>query len=252
VQVASASGGAEALSELEAAGDTPYSVVFLDAEMPEMDGIELARVIRSRPEWAAMRLVILSSMNSDIPAPIIRELRIHRVLIKPVSRAHLFRCLNEVLGTTSPAANGAQGQPEAPRPRLSSKVLLAEDDPVNQEIARAFLEHLGYQVDLANDGREAVEAAIHHTYDLVLMDCQMPRLDGFEATAAIRRSELTTSRHLTIIALTAYAMQGDRERCLLAGMDDYLPKPFDIAQLDVVLKRWLPEANEAASSGEAT
>jgi CheY-like chemotaxis protein len=129
-------------------------------------------------------------------------------------------------------------------------VLLAEDNPVNQQVALGMLEALGCQVDLAGDGREALEAVAQGSYDLVLMDCQMPEMDGFAATAAIRTLEVARRnvgrRRIPVIALTANAMKGDRERCLAAGMDDYLAKPFTLGQLGEVLARWLPAAAPAA------
>jgi CheY-like chemotaxis protein len=151
------------------------------------------------------------------------------------------------------------GQAELPAPRsvpsiaqtrasgLTRRVLLVEDNRVNQELAKAMLSNLGFEVDLAADGRAGIDAAFSRHYDVVLMDCQMPEMDGFQATAAIRAHELDTGvrgtefvpRRMPIIALTANAMKGDRERCLAVGMDDYLAKPFRQEQLEQVLRRWL-------------
>ena len=130
--------------------------------------------------------------------------------------------------------------------QAARRVLLVEDNRVNQEVARAMLDKLGFEVDVADDGRAGMEAAFSRRYDVVLMDCQMPEMDGFQATAAIRAHELDTEtwegampRRTPIIALTANAMKGDRERCLAVGMDDYLAKPFRTEQLEAVLSRWL-------------
>ena len=139
-----------------------------------------------------------------------------------------------------PAANGTAGT--IPQPPLAARILLAEDNLVNQKIALRLLEKAGLSADLAKNGKEAVNAVQNANYDLILMDCQMPEMDGFEATAAIRKLEEATRRHTPIVALTANAMTGDRERCLDCGMDDYVSKPFDVKALQRLITQWLEPA----------
>jgi CheY-like chemotaxis protein len=148
---------------------------------------------------------------------------------------------------TKPDAREARAaHPEAGPAALDADILVAEDNPVNQEVCRQMLERLGFRVRVVSNGAEALQALSEKTFDLVLMDCQMPGMDGYEATRAIRRIEAEgkgTSRREIIVALTAHAMEGDRERCLAEGMDDYLSKPFNMKQLEETLGRWLPREN---------
>ncbi|MCP4409336.1 MAG: response regulator, partial [Gammaproteobacteria bacterium] len=165
-------------------------------------------------------------------------------LTKPVRQSQLFDCLIQVLGTREITAQEQLEiltDKEGAETSLEAQLLLAEDNPVNQVVALEMLELMGCQVDLAENGQEALAALSQKDYDLVFMDCQMPEMDGFEATREIRRREqdTKTNRPITIIALTANAMQGDRERCLAAGMDDFVSKPFALEQLRSVLQRWL-------------
>jgi CheY-like chemotaxis protein/HPt (histidine-containing phosphotransfer) domain-containing protein len=171
-------------------------------------------------------------------------------LRKPVRQTELFSCLCQLLGTAVAAAE----QPLAVAAKtlhFKARVLVAEDNPVNQEVARAMLTHLGCQAEVVANGREAVEAMTRTTYDLVLMDCHMPVLDGFAATAEIRRQEQTNARPaVPIIALTANVIKGFREQCLAVGMNDYLSKPFTQAQLQALLQQWLTHgrAEESVTS----
>ena len=171
-----------------------------------------------------------------------RAAGIRRVLTKPVRRAQL---LDTVVAALRPEPEPGQApaprtpRPATPKPTAHARILVAEDNPVNQQLARAMLLRLGYQTDVAGNGQEAVESVMQVPYDLVLMDCQMPVMDGFEATKLIRERE-GTSRHTHIIAVTANAMEGDRDRCIAAGMDDYLAKPFRAGDLRRVLGKWLP------------
>jgi two-component system sensor histidine kinase/response regulator len=172
-------------------------------------------------------MIMLSSAGQTENSARCQELGIARYLIKPVKQSDLREAILRVLGT--------QGEPSRPtgltpaqvaETRRSRRILLAEDGLVNQQVARELLEARGHQVVVVNNGREAVEAVERDSFDLVLMDVQMPEMDGFEATAAIRQKEQTTGNHLHIVAMTAHAMKGDRERCLAAGMDAYLSKPI--------------------------
>jgi CheY-like chemotaxis protein len=170
----------------------------------------------------------------------LRDTGIAYCLTRPVRQAHLHDCLASAMAGKISVATV---RPDAPKaPRLQGRVLLVEDNPVNQELALHMLELLGCRAVVANHGREALETLGRSAFDLVLMDCQMPEMDGFEATAEIRRREAATAngRRIAIIALTAGAIEGDREKCLAAGMDDYVTKPFSLEQLEKALRRWLP------------
>ena len=187
-------------------------------------------------------MMVLSSVGQHFPAEDIAAARISYWLTKPVRQSELFNFMVELTRDTSSLeeAKPAQAGTQAPL-ALNAQILLVEDNPVNQEVALAMLETLGCGVTLAANGQEALDAFSAGSYDVVLMDCQLPVMDGFEATAAIRQRELGTGRHQAIVALTANAMQGDQERCLAAGMDDYLAKPFEREQLRAILQKWLPK-----------
>jgi two-component system, sensor histidine kinase and response regulator len=236
----------DALRQLD---DASFDIAILDVHMPGLDGLALAERIRQRSDHDPMRIVMLSSIGRDLPRERLVPLDIGGALTKPVGAAPLLREMERVLGGL-PAAPGKPLPPA--QPFFEGRVLLAEDNEVNRLVAASMLESFGLPVDFALDGREAVAMAVRGGYDLVLMDCQMPELDGFDATAAIRAQEVGCARNV-IVAVTAHAMDGDRGRCLAAGMDDYLSKPFERSQLARVLRRWLPQrpALEAMSlSGE--
>jgi two-component system sensor histidine kinase/response regulator len=240
-----------ALMREAAARQAPYDVALVDMKMPGMNGLELGAAIRADASLAATRLIMLTSLSSaDVAAA--REVGFAAYLNKPVRRAELFQCISAVMGT-APAASAPLRAAEPELPAVL-RVLLVEDNRVNQEICKAMLKKLGCEVDLAADGRAGVEAAFGNRYDLVLMDCQMPVMDGFEATSTIRAreaeldAELRASglppQRLPVVALTANAMTGDRERCLAAGMDDYLAKPFKKDQLEATLAKWAKRSDE--------
>ena len=229
-----AADGAQALALMEAAASAgrPYELVLLDSEMPELSGAEVARTARDDPALRSSRIVMLTSAG-ETPSP-----DVDRSLVKPVRRAALLETLADVLtGGAEPVAVETVASAAGHRGR----VLVAEDNPVNQIVIETLLERRGIAVDLASDGVEAVRRLDPERHDAVFMDCQMPNLDGYEATAQIRAAE-PEGRHVPIVAMTAHAFAGDRERCLAAGMDDYLSKPLRSEDLDPVLERWLPPA----------
>jgi PAS domain S-box-containing protein len=237
----SAESGALALESLERAAnlETPYDLAILDMHMPGMDGLELAQRIKGNPAFAATRLVLLTSLNQDDEARAAREVGIVAWLTKPARKRRLYETLVRVLSEEQAERGSLPGASTALPARLGHHILVVEDSPINQQVARGILETLGHQVDLARNGIEALQAIKGTNYDAVLMDCQMPEMDGFQATAEIRRLEQLTGRRVPILAMTANAMQGDRERCLQAGMDDYLPKPVHIAEVSAALRRWV-------------
>ena len=229
-----ADGGPAALAMLEAAArdGRPYDLVLLDSEMPGMSGADVARAIRSEPLLNASRLVMLTSAGtSGVEADVARS------LTKPVRRAALLETLAEVLGDVE-HLEARERRPRRAAVSSRGRVLVAEDNPVNQLVIETMLRRRGFAVDIADDGLEAVERLDPARHDAVFMDCQMPNLDGYEATARIRADE-PPDRHVPIVAMTAHAFAGDRERCLRAGMDDYLSKPLRAEDLDPVLERWL-------------
>ena len=229
-----ADSGAAALAALGAAAATdPFGLVILDMQMPEMDGAETAERIRADGRFASLPLVLLSSIATMRD---VRTTPFAAALAKPVRQAALLRTVREIVGgQTEEVAPAAAAAVE--RPAESLHVLLAEDNAVNRTVALRMLKKLGCRADAVENGGQAVAAAAREHYDLILMDVQMPEMDGFEATAAIRR-QVEGGQHTPIIAMTAHAMEGDRERCLAAGMDDYLSKPMSIGALAETLARW--------------
>jgi PAS domain S-box-containing protein len=238
----------EALNLLRSGGE-PYRLAILDMHMPEADGLQLAERIRQDPAHDALQLMILSSVGKDVPTETLQKMRISRWISKPIRQSQLLKALVRLVrspGTAEPVLPLRSNQ-LAP---LSGRILLAEDSAVNQQVAAAMLQDLGCGATIVSDGRETLAALARESFDLVLMDCHMPELDGFATAAAIREKERSTLKqgHLPIIALTADAMQGGRERCLAAGMDDYLTKPFNREQLHAMLKRWLPATKHTAAN----
>jgi signal transduction histidine kinase/DNA-binding response OmpR family regulator len=234
----------------------PFELAVLDLHMPGMDGLELARQIKSLPSSAATKLLMLSSTYAHDDETGRRDLRISRYLSKPVRRGDLLRIINGILGA-SPLDSTGQTRPSHARELLAGRrVLLVEDNAINQTIAAAMLSEQKVEVTLAANGAEAVDLVHENTYDLVLMDCQMPLMDGFTATRRIRDWESAAQRPplrppLPIIALTANAMTGDRDACLAAGMTDYLAKPFTGAGLAEMLARHLNAARPVPAAPAA-
>ncbi len=257
-----------ALLQAAAANGNPYPVVLLDWHMPGEDGLSLAKRIMNEPHLGRPHLVLLSSGGLADPTDI--EGLAAR-LTKPIRQHELRHLLLSLLGAAQPAQPDTKAAPKELR-TLDAHVLLAEDNLVNQELARAVLESFGCRIDIVDNGREAVDALAKAEYDLVLMDCMMPEMDGFEATRLIRERESTAGkrqgargdrpksssstprpsplapRRIPIIAMTANALEGDRERCLAAGMDDYLSKPFKQEDLHALLSRWVSSSTPTQSA----
>ncbi len=235
-----ADGAAAALSCLTqaVASGHPFSLVVIDARMPEIDGFALVERIQHTPQLAAATIMMLSSTDLTADAARCRALGVAAFLSKPIGEADLRGAIQLALGggPRTPARGTVHDEVPVSSQR-SLNVLLAEDNAVSRRLAARLLEKCGHQVSLANNGREAVAAFVQQTFDLVLMDVQMPEMDGFEATAAIREYERASATHVPIIALTARAMPGDEERCLRAGMDAYVSKPIDSAVLDRTIER---------------
>jgi signal transduction histidine kinase/CheY-like chemotaxis protein len=245
-----ADGGQAALAELRraAAAGKPFPLVLLDVMMPEMDGFMLAEHIQRHPELVGVPIMMLSSSDRRTDSTRCEELGIATYLTKPVKQSELLDALLTVLGTLPPPAppTAAAGQDGRHEPRRPLRVLLAEDNAVNQRLAIRLLEKQGHTVAVAATGAAAAAALEQATFDLLLMDLQMPEMDGFEATALIRAKEKPTGRHLPIVAMTAHAMKGDRERCLAAGMDGYVSKPIHAKELFETIANLAPPTASAA------
>ena len=228
---------------LELLSRETFDLALLDVHMPEMSGFELAATIRKRWPELGMKIAVLTSMRNRGDAELCLKLKIGAYLSKPVKNSDLFKTIRKLTsvdggGVPEPAKQKEQtATTEAPPMRI----LLAEDNPVNQKVAQRMLERLGHQVTLANNGREAVEALEANSFDLVLMDVQMPEMDGLEATRKIRAMQSTRPR-VPIVALTAHAMDSHQEECLAAGMDSFLTKPilFDALKAEIERSRSVP------------
>lgn len=255
MDVNEAASGALALECMNrsAAGNESFDIVLLDRDLPEMDGLELAREVHSSHD---ARTVLLSTVTELLSNNEIAQAGISAQLSKPIRQAELYDCLAKTLtGATTMTARaidlaqtGFNRQPT----ELNARILLVEDNPVNQEVARSMLEHLHFDVAIAVNGIEAIAVFELDTCDAILMDCQMPKMDGYEATRAIRRLEASQNgSRIPVIALTASALQGDRERCLAAGMDDYLSKPYTVADLQDVLLKHLAQSSASAATAKS-
>ena len=247
MQCDTAMSGREALSLLRGSPAPPYDIAILDLVMPGMDGVELARAIRGDPACAQTRLLMLTCFGKDGDPERALAAGIDCYLDKPVKQEEL---LNRIAALAGNLAQGAALAPEpvrqpAPGGR-SQRILLVDDNPVNLDVSSAMLESLGYRVTAAINGRIALNELERSSYDLVLLDCQMPEMDGYQVADSLRLRERVAAAgaaplHIPIIALTAHAQETDRARCLAAGMDDYLSKPCSKKMLQAALLRWLPE-----------
>ena len=247
-------GGAEALAVLVEAAEAgePYPLVLLDGHMPEMDGFTLAARIQADPRLAQAAVLMLTSAGQPDDVERCRQLGVRAYLTKPIRQSELLETILSTLGGSPLHARLAAAGEAAAVDRRTLRVLVAEDNVVNQRLALALLRKQGHTAVVANHGREAVEALEKQPFDVVLMDVQMPEMDGMEATAEIRRREREKGAGRTpIIAMTAHAMKGDRERCLAAGMDGYVSKPIQTQELFAALASVAPSEPSAAPAAPA-
>ena len=248
------SSGVDAIGALRtgAADGRPFDVVITDLDMPGMDGLRLARLIAGHPQIAGLPVVLMTTDQPALPAEA-QQSGIVATLTKPIQQSQLYDCLIEIAATLSPTSQadparavGADAGTTVRAPADGARLLLAEDNQTNQIVAVGVLKELGYEVDVADDGVQALAMFNRRPYDAVLLDCQMPNMDGYETAGEIRRRE-AAGRHgdaepparTPIIAMTAAALKGDRDRCYAAGMDDYLTKPFEPDDLATALHRWI-------------
>ena len=241
-----AANGTEALAKLREAVNVhnPFQIAILDMDMPDIDGATLGRKIKEDPNLCQTTLVMLTSRGRRGDAKQMQEIGFAAYLTKPIKSSQLYDCLVMVVGSKL-AAPDTSPVPIITRHSLMEetgskiRILLAEDNIINQKVALGVLAKIGYRADVASNGREVLTALEKTPYDLILMDVQMPEMDGFEATAAIRQKESEMGRHIPIIAMTAHAMKGDRELCLEKGMDDYVSKPIQPKDLSAAINRQL-------------
>ncbi|MEQ1578025.1 MAG: response regulator [Hyphomicrobium sp.] len=230
----------------------PYHAAVVDMLMPDENGIEFAKRIKASPTLASLKIVLATSMSWEGDLASIRATGIESVLTKPIRRHSLLDEVSRAAagarhqgwksGNTNPSGQTPDQASSTPQRKLAAHVLLVEDNPVNIEVAKEYLASLGCTVRIAVNGREAVDFAVQDKYDIILMDCQMPVMDGLEATSRIRASEIARgAKRLPIIAVTANAFTADRLQCIEAGMDGHLSKPFPQAELEAVLTQWLPQ-----------
>jgi len=246
-----ANGGRAAIQSMlrASASGRPFRLMLLDAEMPDMDGFEVARQTRCNPELAGTALMMLSSADQQRGRARCREIGINTYLIKPIKPSALLNAIRSALGALSVEEPSMPMVTPSLQRRVSKslRVLIAEDNPVNQMLAVRLLEGQGHSTVIAANGRKALASLEQQEFDLVLMDVQMPEMNGFEATAAIRQEEQTTGRHIPIIAMTAHAMKGDEERCLTAGMDAYMSKPITPDELFRAVAKIAPAPDTATA-----
>jgi two-component system, sensor histidine kinase and response regulator len=237
-------GGRAALQAIEVAQNAgrPFPLILLDGQMPEMDGFTLAEHIKKDSQLVKATIMMLTSAGHLGDAARCRELGISAYLVKPIRQSELLSAICQLLDKTAqeePAILVTRHTLREEKNRV--RILLVEDNAINQTLAVRLLEKRGYSVSVAADGQAGVEAFDAGGFELVLMDIQMPRMDGFEATAAIREKEKGTGGHIPIVAMTAHALVGDQERCLAAGMDGYITKPIRTVELFNIIEKMLAD-----------
>jgi len=240
VEVEAASGGHAALELLESEpGASAFQVAIIDHNMPGMDGDELIRRIRSRPEWGGLRIAMASAFGLRSSPRSLRDQGVASFLQKPVRKEELIRCLVGI-PPQNPGSKDDLSESGLVAERSASRILIVEDNPTNQKVAQGILRKLGYQSRIAENGEEALRMLSEEDFDLVLMDCQMPVMDGYEATRRIRDTDSPVRNHaIPVVAMTANALVGDREKVMACGMDDFLTKPVSQAHLLQTIEHWL-------------
>ncbi|HKX27283.1 MAG TPA: PAS domain S-box protein, partial [Blastocatellia bacterium] len=250
-----AAGSQEALQVLREAqiSGAPFQILLIDARMPEPDGFRLVETLKEQEIWTGATIMMLPSSNQSVDAARCRELGMTASLTKPIKQSDLFQILLNIFNAPSIPESGqavAGPAPAPPKARERYRILLAEDNAVNWRLAVRLLEREGHSVVVANNGLEAIAAFEQEAFDLILMDVQMPEMNGYEATAAIRERELISGGHIPIVAMTANAMKGDRERCLEAGMDNYISKPIKSKELFEVIEDLASSDHRVGTAGE--
>ena len=239
-----AADGGAALDALRshAEGGSPYDVVIVDAQMQGLDGLGLVQALAEVPSLVSTKVVLLTPPGSRVEPDVAQRLRVAGAVSKPVRRSSLFECLANVTGAGvgPPLPQAGLAPPPGDRSAVAP-VLVAEDNPVNQRVAALMLERLGYDVQVVGNGAEVLDALGRRAFSAVLMDCQMPGMDGYEATGELRRRQVLDAlgRPLPVIAMTAGAMERDRQQCIDSGMDDYIAKPVKLGDLGAILERWI-------------
>jgi CheY-like chemotaxis protein/HPt (histidine-containing phosphotransfer) domain-containing protein len=260
-----AASSADAMAKIQdaAKAGTPYALLIIDIDMPETDGLSLAQTVKNEPQLADSRIIMLTTLLNRLNPTTMKATGISACLIKPVRQSRLRECLVDAMSTSGAVSTQpADGDTATLFPSISKaaarsvRVLLAEDNVVNQRVALKQLKKLGFSADSVTNGNEVLSALQRVPYDIIIMDCQMPEMDGYEVTRRIRQSGSDSYIHLKsapyIIALTANAMQGDRERCLAIGMNDYLTKPLHLQDLEAVLQRAMLRIQPVPSSPAPT
>ena len=256
----SASSGLEGLTKLRSAQQSgkPFDLAILDMQMPEMDGLEVAQRIKGDPGIAGVKMVMLTSIGLRGDAQLVKQSGVSAYLTKPTRQSDLYTCLftviGEDIGHEAPQLVTRHSIAENRRNQLDMHILVVEDNETNQEVVTSMLKKLGCRVRITSNGKEAVDAISGSSYDLILMDCQMPVMDGYQATSEIRRFEdkKEGDNYTPIIALTANALEGDKEKCLTAGMDDYLSKPFKQDEIRKILEKWSTDIPAFFAEDEAS
>ena len=229
----------------EADGNRSYNLLLSDVNMPGTDGFDFLTWVRQQPRWRDLTAMLLTSSRTSGDAERAKEINVAALLTKPIKQSTLLNAIGSVMGANRSALHPVPGDEEMPSEIGPLKILLAEDHPPNQQLAVRLLERRGHCVVVANNGREALAELDKEPFDLFLTDIQMPELDGFATTQAIRDLEKQTGNHLPIVAMTAHAMKGDAERCLQAGMDGYVSKPVRRAALYDAIEKVMAKWNQA-------
>jgi two-component system sensor histidine kinase/response regulator len=251
METVSVPGGEEALEKLREAQTSgrPFRLILIDMHMPAMDGFSLVKQIRNHPGLSTATIMMLTSSGHRGDSDRCRQLGIAAYLVKPVRQSELRDAIVKVLGAKSESASAAPlltrfSLQEAQGPAETLNILVAEDNPVNQKLAARLLEKRGHRAVVVANGREALDTLEKMNFDLILMDVQMPGMDGLDATKIIRNSEKGTGRHIPIVALTAHALKRDEERCIEVGMDAYLTKPIRPEKLDELLQKFATQKTD--------